>query len=521
MQQEKFSLTSDAYSDHQRKILHDLLETNDFADVTLVCDDLKQIKAHRNILSACSPVFKTMLHIETNNSHPVIYLRGIQYTEMESIIQYIYKGKATFLQERLSDLLSTAKSLQIRELAKSVKDDQHESQDEDVLQKKEDQLMHAMKSANELEHPDEKTITAIKPEFLDQDVAVYPCNQCHFETKALKYLKQHMKTQHGDKHFCDKCDYEANDSRNLSKHIKIMHQGFSKNTFACKYCDYQAQERSHLRVHIGKHEGITYDCTHCDYKATEPGSLRRHFRAKHEGVKYDCNQCNYQSGYQHELKIHIQSKHEGLLYPCDQCDYKASKYCNLNQHVKTCHDSVNELPLDTVANDQLQDDEAAATLSQYEEVLQNKEDLLIETQFETDEKTFKSMKQEFHDQNGELYSCRQCPFETTTLKYLKEHNKTQHGETKYICNQCDFETDRHNRLRMHIGKHEGVTYDCTHCDYKATEPSSLRRHAKAKHEGVKYDCNQCDFQSGYRADLTIHIKSKHEGLGVSHSSLCL
>ena len=156
-----------------------------------------------------------------------------------------------------------------------------------------------------------------------------------------------------------------------------MHQGFSKNTFACKYCDYQAQERSHLRVHIGKHEGITYDCTHCDYKATEPGSLRRHFRAKHEGVKYDCNQCNYQSGYQHELKIHIQSKHEGLLYPCDQCDYKASKYCNLNQHVKTCHDSVNELPLDTVANDQLQDDEAAATLSQYEEVLQNKKPGLV------------------------------------------------------------------------------------------------------------------------------------------------
>ena len=227
MQQEKFSLTSDAYSDHQRKILHDLLETNDFADVTLVCDDLKQIKAHRNILSACSPVFKTMLHIETNNSHPVIYLRGIQYTEMESIIQYIYQGKATFLQERLSDLLSTAKSLQIRELANSVTDE--------------------------------------KP---------------------------------------------------------------------------------------------------------------------------------------------------------------------------------------------------AATGSQEdEEVLQNKEDLLIETQIETDEKTFKSMKQEFHDQNGELYSCRQCPFETTTLKYLKEHNKTQHGETKYICNQCDFETDRHNRLRMHIGKHEGVTFN--------------------------------------------------------------
>ena len=161
MQQQKFSLTADAFSDHQRVILHDLLETNDFADVTLVCDDLKQIKAHRNILSASSPVFKTMLHIDTNNSHPVIYLRGIQYTEMESIIQYIYQGKATFLQERLNDLLSTAKSLQIRELANSVKDEDPAAtgsqEDEKVLQNKED-LLNDTQSANKLEPTDVKLL---------------------------------------------------------------------------------------------------------------------------------------------------------------------------------------------------------------------------------------------------------------------------------------------------------------------------------------------------------------------------
>ena len=32
-----------------------------YADVTLVSDDQKQFKAHKIVLSACSPVLKTML----------------------------------------------------------------------------------------------------------------------------------------------------------------------------------------------------------------------------------------------------------------------------------------------------------------------------------------------------------------------------------------------------------------------------------------------------------------------------
>ena len=78
--------------------MKDLSYSKDFADVTLVCDDQKQIQAHRNILSACSPVFKNMLQIESHSKHSVIFLRGVQQSEMESIIQFIYLGQTTFSQ---------------------------------------------------------------------------------------------------------------------------------------------------------------------------------------------------------------------------------------------------------------------------------------------------------------------------------------------------------------------------------------------------------------------------------------
>ena len=59
-----------------------------YADVTLVSDDQTQFKAHKIVLSACSPVFKKI--IDSNPSqHPLIYLRGVQSYEVESILQFM------------------------------------------------------------------------------------------------------------------------------------------------------------------------------------------------------------------------------------------------------------------------------------------------------------------------------------------------------------------------------------------------------------------------------------------------
>ena len=80
MDQDKYTLHWHTYSDHLRNILKEMISDDSFADVTLITDDRKQIKAHRNILSACSSVFKEILQINTNNNHPVIYLRAQRNT---------------------------------------------------------------------------------------------------------------------------------------------------------------------------------------------------------------------------------------------------------------------------------------------------------------------------------------------------------------------------------------------------------------------------------------------------------
>ena len=97
MNQEKFNLNWVNYSDHLREMLHEMMNSSYLTDVTLVCDDKVQFKAHKIVLSACSSVFKSIINQLPQNSS-VIYLRGIQHQEMESILEFMYLGMATFYQ---------------------------------------------------------------------------------------------------------------------------------------------------------------------------------------------------------------------------------------------------------------------------------------------------------------------------------------------------------------------------------------------------------------------------------------
>ena len=60
---EKYALNWDTFSDHLKLIFKDLYQEGKFTDVMLVSDDQTQFKAHKFILSACSPVFKKIIEV--------------------------------------------------------------------------------------------------------------------------------------------------------------------------------------------------------------------------------------------------------------------------------------------------------------------------------------------------------------------------------------------------------------------------------------------------------------------------
>ena len=65
----------------------------DFSDVTLVCEDSRQIYAHRVILASSSSFFQNVL-TKVMHSHPLIFLRGVPHSQLSAIMDFIYLGQA-------------------------------------------------------------------------------------------------------------------------------------------------------------------------------------------------------------------------------------------------------------------------------------------------------------------------------------------------------------------------------------------------------------------------------------------
>ena len=101
--------------DHFRSMLHDIMSAEKFTDITIVCDDMRPISSHRNILSACSPVLNDMLQIHADSPDTVLYLKGIDYEEMQSIMRFIYLGQVTFNHGRIQQFLSAAQCLKLKD----------------------------------------------------------------------------------------------------------------------------------------------------------------------------------------------------------------------------------------------------------------------------------------------------------------------------------------------------------------------------------------------------------------------
>ena len=94
----------------------DLFTKNSFSDVTLVSDDQIQFQAHKFVLSACSPVMKTMLENNTH-SHPLIYLKGVSHQELQSILQFMYLGEVTVYSNHVDAFLDIANNLEIKKIS--------------------------------------------------------------------------------------------------------------------------------------------------------------------------------------------------------------------------------------------------------------------------------------------------------------------------------------------------------------------------------------------------------------------
>jgi len=80
-------------------------------DVTLTVEG-QTLKAHKKILSSCSPLLKDRL--KTADSKSILNLKNTTYADLSAILEFMYAGEVYVEEGQLASVLRTAEKLQVK-----------------------------------------------------------------------------------------------------------------------------------------------------------------------------------------------------------------------------------------------------------------------------------------------------------------------------------------------------------------------------------------------------------------------
>lgn len=217
---EEYLLTSKDFGARTKQTFSNLVKNDDFSDVTLVCGDGIQIKAHKVILSGSSSFFRAVF-LNNPHQHPLIYIKGMKYEVLEAVLQFIYMGETRVMGKHLKSFLEAAKEFKIEGLEQNGKHKQLMKGFDDNL---DESFMNAHKSninvkvkETAYEQPFENISISldIKEEIQEayeinaiseigsESENDFACNMCDFIPLSKKInqkrftLKRHMEKMHG------------------------------------------------------------------------------------------------------------------------------------------------------------------------------------------------------------------------------------------------------------------------------------------------------------------------------------
>ena len=256
MSDEKLCLKWNDFQDVVRASFGELRYNSDFTDVTLACED-QTIKAHRVILAGGSPFFKRLFK---THSHPqaLIYMRGLKFNDLMSMLDFLYQGEAKVYQEELQTFLALAEELELKGLNGS---------EEELLENKEATQQHNKESFKQ--NPSRINFGPSKIADEDTKLSKIESNQNIFqrtlvsthqkETKSLidsdtMRIVNSLIEKQFDRHACLKCNYTSTDRRNIKKHVEKHIEGLS---YPCTFCGKVSTTSNRFRVHQ----------TTCQYKS--------------------------------------------------------------------------------------------------------------------------------------------------------------------------------------------------------------------------------------------------------------
>jgi len=198
----------------------------------------------------------------------MLYLRGVPYSQLVSVLTFMYRGEVSVAQEQLNSFLHTAEDLKVKGLTQggaAVQKPQrrevgaplsNEPRDADVEEIQE--IPVKVEAANTVA-VDEDPLDA-GYDYLDQDQSgLQYDNLSSYDTHNMELDKGSMTSHEIDalikmkivknehSFSCTDCDYTSSLKNNAEKHVEAQH--IRPGVF-CQYCSKVCPTRHALRMHL-------------------------------------------------------------------------------------------------------------------------------------------------------------------------------------------------------------------------------------------------------------------------------
>ena len=406
---DQFTFCWDYYHSDVPNIIKQLWQDQDFADVTLATKDNFQIRAHKFILSASSPIFRKIL-MENPHSNPLIYFNNLKSAEVNLLLKFIYLGQCEVGQDGLIAFLAAGKELVVKGLYEEKADVnyQHNAKEElsnsdkdveikninlisDIEEIKVDQgPMKQEKDTPSNSHINDESFVSLLTndkeinETSNEDISLNN-GRSLFTMKNVKLsenLYNRVMLEHAKKNGEEFIPLDEAPENDLIKKLPIFLElakksdgdVYSSNSLKSLYNSialYLVERQQPINLKTGaKFEHIRLVLKAMCARSVELG--------RGPGVR---------------------TVHEKYL-PCDQCEHKSSSRHNLRYHKRNKH-----IP---------------ASNMQTEEVT-----------------------------NGD-HLCTKCVYKAINVEALKSHMLYTHSGASFLCNKCDYKSGSPGNVKKHF-----------------------------------------------------------------------
>ncbi|XP_064092801.1 zinc finger and SCAN domain-containing protein 2-like isoform X14 [Macrobrachium nipponense] len=425
-----------------------------YTDVTVSCEG-NFYQVHKLVLSTCSEYFEKIFE-NTPCKHPVIVLRDVQCDELESLLNYMYKGVVSVAQSDLSRLIKVAELLQIKGLAVP------------------DEPPNPSKSGSHKRSNDDR----ISPR--SSTDSPYPKRRRRRESD--NYQPGTSSSSHSKNNESHEPSWsEDRDNRLLDDRLQEpLHSPVTVNVDETLVKEEILDNDSEDQVPETDYGGLD----HSGDASQDAGGL---MIPKFDDAKDD--EAEPSPVTLPDPVVEALAGPSGLQGWADGGDIARRMALGEGFGSGESQDMSSSVGLPPQASGQPQ---------QMVPQLGNSK---------TDEMKRKGRKSDLLPRR---FSCPHCSYTTNVPIDMSSHIRNHTGERFYTCIFCPKRVTHKGHIGKHLRAHTGEKpYKCAFCPSQFSQACHLQEHTRI-HTGEKpFGCHLCSYQSAYRSGLARHIKAHH------------